>query len=91
MGQRKQANQILCGFAMETSDLILHAKEKLEKKNCDMIVANHLKTAGAGFQGDTNVVTMITQDDMLDYGLMSKEELAYVILETLMDLEGQRC
>ncbi len=91
LGQRKQANQILCGFAMETSDLILHAKEKLEKKNCDMIVANHLKTAGAGFQGDTNVVTMITQDDMLDYGLMSKEELAYVILETLMDLEGQRC
>lgn len=91
LGQRKQANQVLCGFAMETSDLILHAKEKLEKKNCDMIVANHLKTAGAGFQGDTNVVTMITQDDMLDYGLMSKEELAYVILETLMDLEGQRC
>ena len=91
LGQRKQANQILCGFAMETSDLILHAKEKLEKKSCDMIVANHLKTAGAGFQGDTNVVTMITQDDMLDYGLMSKEELAYVILETLMDLEGQRC
>lgn len=91
LGQRKQANQILCGFAMETSDLILHAKEKLEKKNCDMIVANHLKTAGAGFQGNTNVVTMITQDDMLDYGLMSKEELAYVILETLMDLEGQRC
>ena len=91
LGQRKQANQVLCGFAMETSDLILHAKEKLEKKNCDMMVANHLKTAGAGFQGETNVVTMITQDDMLDYGLMSKEELAYVILETLMDLEGQRC
>lgn len=91
LGQRKSPHQILCGFAMETSDLILHAKEKLEKKNCDIIVANHLKTQGAGFQGDTNIVTMITQDDMKDFGLMSKEELAYVILEILRDMEENKC
>lgn len=91
LGQRKKAHQILCGFAMETSDLIVHAKEKLLKKNCDMIVANHLKTEGAGFQGDTNVVTMITQDDMKDFGLMSKDELAYVILDILMQMEEEKC
>lgn len=91
LGQKKLPHQILCGFAMETSDLILHAKEKLEKKNCDMIVANHLKTQGAGFQGDTNVVTIITQDDMKDFGLMSKEELSYVILEMLMEMEENKC
>ena len=65
---------------METSDLIEHAQDKLKKKNCDMIVANHLKTDGAGFQGDTNIVTFITQDSMKDYGLLSKDELAYEIL-----------
>lgn len=91
LGHRKKAHQILCGFAMETSDLIVHAKEKLIKKNCDMIVANHLKTAGAGFQGDTNVVTMITQNDMKDFGLMSKDELAYVILDTLIQMEETKC
>ncbi|WP_028042253.1 bifunctional phosphopantothenoylcysteine decarboxylase/phosphopantothenate--cysteine ligase CoaBC [Candidatus Stoquefichus massiliensis] len=91
LGQRKKTHQILCGFAMETSDLILHAKEKLTKKNCDMIVANHLKTEGAGFQGNTNVVTMITQDDMKDFGLMNKEELAYVILEILIKMEESKC
>ncbi len=51
LGQKKLPQQILCGFAMETSDLIEHAQDKLKKKNCDMIVANHLKTDGAGFQG----------------------------------------
>lgn len=91
LGQRKKSHQILCGFAMETEDLIVHAREKLMKKNCDMIVANHLKTEGAGFQGDTNIVTMITQDDMKDFGLMSKEELAYVILEILMKMEEGKC
>lgn len=91
LGQRKKTHQILCGFAMETSDLIVHAKEKLLKKNCDMIVANHLKTEGAGFQGDTNVATMITKDDMKDFGLMSKDELAYMILDILMQMEEEKC
>lgn len=76
---------------METSDLVYHAKDKLIRKNCDMIVANHLKTAGAGFQGDTNVVTIMTQDDMKDFGLMSKDELAYVIFDMLLKMEEERC
>ncbi|MEG0549024.1 MAG: bifunctional phosphopantothenoylcysteine decarboxylase/phosphopantothenate--cysteine ligase CoaBC [Coprobacillus sp.] len=88
IGQKKKANQIVCGFAMETSDLIVHGQEKLIKKNCDMIVANHLKTEGAGFQTDTNIVTLITKDGSKDIELLSKEELAYKILNTLMDMEG---
>lgn len=91
LGQKKMKHQILCGFAMETSDLIEHAQDKLYKKNCDMIVANHLKTKGAGFQGDTNVVTMITENHIKDYGLLSKDELAYEILSTLKDMEEKKC
>ena len=91
LGQKKLPQQILCGFAMENSDLIEHAQDKLKKKNCDMIVANHLKTDGAGFQGDTNIVTFITQDSMKDYGLLSKDELAYEILMTLKKMEESLC
>lgn len=91
LGQRKPKHQILCGFAMETNALVEHAKEKLYKKNCDMIVANHLKVEGAGFKGDTNVVTIITQDYMKDYGLLSKEELAYEILKLLKNMEEKVC
>ena len=82
---------MLCGFAMETSDLILHAQEKLSKKHCDMIVANHLKTKGAGFKGDTNVVSFLTQGSVKEFGLMSKDELAYKILNTLMMMEDKKC
>ena len=71
--------------------MIEHAQDKLKKKNCDMIVANHLKTDGAGFQGDTNIVTFITQDSMKDYGLLSKDELAYEILMTLKKMEESLC
>lgn len=88
LGQNKKENQIICGFAMETSDLIKHAKEKLLKKNCDMIVANHLKTEGAGFQGDTNVVSILTKDNIQEFGLLSKEELAYKIINLLINLEA---
>ena len=56
-----------------------------------MLVANHLKTDGAGFQGDTNIVTFITQDSMKDYGLLSKDELAYEILMTLKKMEESLC
>lgn len=87
LGQKKKANQILCGFAMETNHLKENAQEKLIKKNCDMIVANHLKVKGAGFQGDTNVVSMITKDGIKDYGLLSKDDLAYEILNILLGME----
>lgn len=88
LGQNKKENQIICGFAMETSELIKHAKEKLLKKNCDMIVANHLKTKGAGFQGDTNIVSILTKDSIQEFGLLSKEELAYKIINLLINLEA---
>ena len=64
---------------------------KLQKKNCDMIVANHLKTDGAGFQGDTNVVSILTQQDVTDYQKMSKQELAYIILNQMKKLEEEKC
>lgn len=89
LGQKKKDHQILCGFAMETSDLIVHAQEKLIKKNCDMIVANHLKTKGAGFQGDTNVVSLLTNNGIQELELMSKDELAYRIFKELMKMEDK--
>ena len=83
LGQRKKGNQLLCGFAMETQNLIENAKTKLIRKNCDMIVANHLKTDGAGFQGDTNVVSILKKEEVKHYDLLSKDELSYIILEEL--------
>lgn len=87
LGLNKKPHQILCGFAMETQNLLENATEKLLKKNCDMIVANHLKTPGAGFQGDTNIATLITQDSIEECGLLSKDELALKILNTLYAME----
>ena len=84
LGQNKKDNQLICGFAMETQDLIENATKKLLKKNCDMIVANHLKTEGAGFKGDTNVVSMLTIHGVKEYGLLTKEELAYEIINQLV-------
>lgn len=89
LGEKKKSHQILCGFAMETSDLIKNAKEKLLKKNCDMIVANHLKTKGAGFQGDTNVASLLTLNQIQELKLMSKDDLAYCILNELMKMEDK--
>ena len=83
LGQRKKDNQLLCGFAMETQNLIENAKMKLIRKSCDMIVANHLKTDGAGFQGDTNVVSILKKEEVKHYDLLSKDELSYIILEEL--------
>ena len=91
IGKRRLASQVICGFAMETSNLIENAQMKLQKKNCDMIVANHLKTDGAGFQGDTNVVSILTQQEITDYQKMSKQELAYIILNQMKKLEEEKC
>ena len=91
IGKRRLASQVICGFAMETSHLIENAQMKLQKKNCDMIVANHLKTDGAGFQGDTNVVSILTQQEVTDYQKMSKQELAYIILNQMKKLEEEKC
>lgn len=83
LGQHKLDNQKLCGFAMETENLLENATAKLAKKNADMIVANSIATEGAGFGVDTNVATLITSDGAESLEMMSKEELAAVILDRL--------
>ena len=86
VGHNKKAGQIICGFAMETEDLLSNARAKLEKKNLDMICANSLRTEGAGFAGDTNVVTLITRDGTEELGLLSKLETAHRILDKALSL-----
>lgn len=81
IGQSRRENQFICGFAMETENLIENAFKKLESKNVDMIVANSLKTEGAGFGTDTNVVTLITKDGKTELPLMSKTDVAMKILD----------
>ena len=88
LGAHKRDGQFLCGFAMETQDLLENASHKLKKKNADMIVANNLKVTGAGFAGDTNVVTLITENGAEEQELMSKEEVAGVILDKIMEKIG---
>ncbi len=85
LGAHKKEFQILCGFAMETQNLIENATKKLQKKNCDMIVANNLRIEGAGFATDTNVATLIHKDHIESLEKMSKYELGKKILLTLLD------
>ena len=85
LGEHKPEGQFLCGFAMETEDLLENAKKKLQKKNLDMIAANTLKTPGAGFQGDTNVITLITEDQVTALELMSKDQTAVKIFDYILD------
>lgn len=81
IGQHKKSDQILCGFAMETEDLEAHAKDKLDRKNLDLICANNVKVEGAGFGVDTNVITVITKDGIDHLPLMSKFDAANAILD----------
>ena len=83
LGEHKRENQFLCGFSMETENMIGNSRAKLQKKNLDMVAANNVKVEGAGFQGDTNVMTLITQDQEIALPLMSKEEAANKILDTI--------
>ena len=87
LGDHKPEGQILCGFAMETSDLEERARGKLAKKNLDMIVANNLKVKGAGFGTDTNVVTLITRDGEEKLAIMSKKDVAMRILDRLAGMD----
>lgn len=86
LGDHKSVGQILCGFAMETTDMEKHARKKLEKKNLDLIAANNVKVKGAGFGTDTNVITLISKEGSRQLELMSKEEAAMEILDTLMKM-----
>lgn len=85
LGAHKREGQFLCGFSMETENMLENSRAKLEKKNLDMIVANNLKEQGAGFGTDTNVVTLLTRKDMTELPLMSKEEVADRLLSYIME------
>lgn len=84
LGEHKKPGQFLCGFSMETENLLENSRKKLEKKNLDMVVANNLKVPGAGFGVDTNVVTLITHDGVKELPQMSKDEVAAALLDEMM-------
>ena len=86
LGEHKRDGQFLCGFSMETQNVIGNSRVKLTRKNLDMVAANNVKMAGAGFQGDTNVLTLITQDEEVSLPLMSKEDAALKILDKILTL-----
>ena len=90
LGENKTPGQFLCGFSMETQNMIGNSRAKLQKKNLDMVAANNLKVAGAGFQGDTNVLTLITQDEDVSLQLMSKEDAAHIILDKILSIMKER-
>lgn len=83
LGEHKRENQFICGFSMETENMLENSRKKLEKKNLDMIVCNNLKEQGAGFQTDTNKVTIIDRQKTEELGLMSKAEVADRILDRI--------
>ena len=85
LGNHRQTGQVLCGFSMETENMLENSQAKLEKKHVDMIVANNLKTAGAGFGTDTNVVTIITKEGAEELAMMTKEQVAHQLLNRIMD------
>lgn len=86
LGGHRRPGQVICGFSMETRDMLENSRAKLSKKNVDMICANNLKTAGAGFGTDTNVLTVITAGETRELPLMSKDEAAGVILDMALVL-----
>ena len=86
LGEHKKPEQVLCGFSMETKNMLGNSREKLQKKKLDMIVANNLKVSGAGFGGDTNVVTLITQEEEVSLPIMTKEEASVHILNKTLEL-----
>ena len=85
LGAHKPAGQFLCGFSMETDNVIENSRKKLTSKNCDMICANSLRAAGAGFGTDTNIITLITQEGEKELELMSKDAAAHEILTVIRD------
>ena len=87
LGTHRREGQFLCGFSMETRDLLENSAKKLQNKNCDVIVANNLKVKGAGFAGDTNVVTLLYRDGTTEpLELMGKDSVADILLDRLLAL-----
>ena len=89
LGEHKVPGQFLCGFSMETRDMIGNSRVKLTKKNLDLIAANNVKVEGAGFAGDTNVLTLITQESEVSLPLMSKEDAAMRLLDKILEMRGK--
>lgn len=89
-GENKEKNQVICGFSMETSNLIENSEKKLNSKNCDMIIANNLNDNGAGFGVDTNKVSIITKDNIQSLDVLSKKEVAFEILNRALELYKSR-
>jgi len=88
LGNHRRPGQFLCGFSMETQNMLENSAAKLEKKHVDMIVANNLKVAGAGFGTDTNVVTLITKDGVTEFPILSKDEVAHRLLSEITARQG---
>lgn len=86
IGANKKDGQLICGFSMETDNVLENSRRKLTSKNCDMICANSIKTDGAGFGVDTNVITLITGDACEELPMMTKDEAAHVILDKLLGM-----
>ncbi len=84
LGENKKEGQFLCGFSMETQNMLENSRAKLEKKKIDMIAANNLKEQGAGFNTDTNVITLITKDEEKQLPKMTKEEVADALLDFIV-------
>lgn len=84
LGENKLPRQYLCGFSMETQNMLENSKAKLDRKNADMIAANNLKVSGAGFGTDTNVITLITKNAVIELPIMSKDEAAHKILDEII-------
>lgn len=91
LGEHKRKGQLLCGFSMETEQVLENSRQKLLKKNADMIAANSLREAGAGFGTDTNHLTLITREKMIDVPMMTKEEAADELLSELLKIFGESC
>lgn len=86
LGENRRPGQLLCGFSMETENMVENSRAKLEKKHVDMIAANNLKQEGAGFGTDTNIVTLITKDGCEELPVMSKEDVAEHLVDALLEL-----
>jgi phosphopantothenoylcysteine decarboxylase/phosphopantothenate--cysteine ligase len=89
LGEHRRPNQFICGFSMETEHMLENSRAKLAKKKVDMIVANNLKVAGAGFGTDTNVVTIITPDDCRELAIMSKADVASAIMDAILRCQAK--
>ncbi len=90
IGENKTESQFICGFSMETENLIENSQKKLAKKNLDMVVANNLRDEGAGFKHNTNVITIITKDNVTSYDLMTKSQVAHEILNEINALRKDK-